>query len=66
MNKLAETLEAQGRRQSWLAEQIGVTPATIRNWIIGQTAPTVEQAQTISWLLDVPLDDIFPNNRGNG
>lgn len=36
---LREWLDSAGKSPEWLAEQIGVSEATVRHWIAGRTRP---------------------------
>jgi len=57
--KIRETLEAQGRRQDWLAAQIGVSPAAVNRWIKGSRSVDHANALKISQILGVPFFLLF-------
>ena len=57
--KLLEVLEEQGRKQTWLAEKLGVTPGTVNNWCKGRTVPNDEMKIRISILLEVGVEKLF-------
>ena len=51
-------LQAEGRKSTWLAAQLGVDPSLVSHWLAGRRQPTPEQAQAIQRLSDgvVPAD----------
>jgi transcriptional regulator with XRE-family HTH domain len=57
--KIREVLRQQGRRQDWLAEQLGVTPATVNRWIHGSRSVDPASARRVSEILDVPFYLLF-------
>lgn len=57
--KIKVVLDEQGRRQDWLADQVGVAPATVNRWIKGSRTVDVRNAQKIAAVLGVPLFLLF-------
>lgn len=53
--KIGDVLTAQGRRQDWLAERVGVSPAAVNRWVKGSRTVDIETARRIAEILDVPL-----------
>lgn len=53
--KIGLVLRAQGRRQDWLAHQLGVSAAALNRWIKGHRQIDVETARRIADILGVPL-----------
>ena len=45
--------------QKQLADAVGVSESTVINWEKGRSEPTVNQAQTISDTVGIPLDSII-------
>lgn len=56
---LGDVLEAQGRKQRWLAERVGVSGAYISLVIAGERTVDRETGERIAELLDVPLFLLF-------
>ena len=56
-----------GYTQREVAEYLGVSDVSIRNWEKGKTAPKMEQAEVLSNLYEIPLmcmDFTKEGNRG--
>lgn len=49
-----------GRKQRWLAKELGITEHTMTSYVLGENQPLVETAQRLAELLDCSVDDIFP------
>lgn len=52
MEKLKDVVKDQGRNFIWLADKLGVTTQTVRNWRINGRIPRVYK-QAICGLLDI-------------
>ena len=48
--------------QEQLAEKVGVTRQTISKWELGETAPDIKQAQILSQIFNVSLDELTGND----
>ena len=48
--------------QEQLAEQVGVSRQTISKWELGETAPDIKQAQILSQIFNVSLDELTGND----
>jgi len=48
--------------QEQLAEQVGVARQTISKWELGETSPDIKQAQTLSQILNVSLNELVGND----
>lgn len=46
----------RGRRQAWLADQLGVKPSTVSRWVNGHDHPTEENLEQIAAVLGVTMD----------
>lgn len=57
--RLQEILDSEGRKQSWLADQVGVTRATISLYCNGLHVPD-DRKTAIAEALGRKLDDVFP------
>jgi putative transcriptional regulator len=58
-NRLKEILEERGIKQTWLAEQVGVTRQTMSNLINNRFCPSLDIAFKIANVLGLKLDDVF-------
>lgn len=57
--KLNAVLAEQGRKKSWLAEQLQVDRSTVTRWVKGETRPTSRKRETIAILLGHSEADLF-------
>ena len=48
--------------QEQLAEKVGVSRQTISKWELGETAPDIKQAQVLSQVFSVSLDELTGND----
>ena len=48
--------------QEQLAEKVGVSRQTISKWELGETAPDIKQAQVLSQIFGVSLDELTGND----
>ena len=48
--------------QEQLAEKVGVSRQTISKWELGETAPDIKQAQALSQVFSVSLDELTGND----
>ena len=48
--------------QEQLAEKVGVSRQTISKWELGETAPDIKQAQILSQVFNVSLDELTGND----
>lgn len=58
-NNLAKIRKEKKIGQSYLVEQLGVSRQSISSIENGRCTPSLELAMDISYLLDVPIDEIF-------
>ena len=58
-NRLKEIRKSKKIGQNYLVEQLGVSRQTISSIENGRCSPSLELAFDISYLLDVPIDEIF-------
>jgi putative transcriptional regulator len=59
MNRIKEVLKAQGRTQTWLAEQIGKSYVVVTNYCNNNTQPSVLTLRKIAEVLDVDVRDLL-------
>ncbi len=58
LNRLKVVLAEKKRTNKWLAEQIGVDPATVSKWCTNSAQPNLENLMEMAKLLDVNLNDL--------
>ncbi|MBR3767795.1 MAG: helix-turn-helix transcriptional regulator [Clostridia bacterium] len=61
-NKIFELRKKNNYSQEHLAEQVGVSRQTISKWELGETAPDIKQAQLLSQVFNVSLDELTGND----
>lgn len=59
---LARILDAEGRKQSWLARQTSIAPSRLNHIVHGLHA-TQNEAQAIADALGRSIDELFPDTR---
>ena len=59
--KLIQFRKNKGLSQAELAEDVGVTRQTISNWELNETAPDLKQAQKLSEIFNISLDELVGN-----
>lgn len=57
--KLDAVLAEQGRKKSWLAEQLHVDRSTVTRWVKGDTRPTLKKREVIANLLGKSAVELF-------
>ena len=60
MNKIKEVIARTGLRKNWIAEQMGVHPARISEWISETRKPNKARIRTLCKLLSCKVKDIYP------
>jgi len=60
--KLNAVLAEQGRKKSWLAEQLHVDRSTVTRWVKGDTRPTPQKRQIIAVLLGHSVAELFEHS----
>ncbi|MFN4249851.1 helix-turn-helix domain-containing protein [Deinococcus sp.] len=58
-NKIREVRTAQGWSQADLAHRLSISRQTVNNFETGRNDPSLLLAFRISWLLELPLEEIF-------
>lgn len=58
MKSLLQIIKEKGLKQTWLAEQMGVTRPTLSSWIQGRVKPTKAQLFLLSNVLEVELSEM--------
>lgn len=61
-NRIHELRKNKSLSQEQLAEKVGVARQTISKWELGETAPDIKQAQMLSQIFNVSLDELLGND----
>lgn len=61
--KIKQVLTDQGRRQDWLATQVGVATSTVSRWISGELAIRKDHAEQVAELLGVSFFDVAESRK---
>lgn len=61
--KIAELLEAEGRKQTWLAAQIEATPGMVNDWCKGKYLPHVGYILRIQKVTGWTIDQMFEEEK---
>lgn len=59
LNRLKVVLAEKKRTNKWLAEQIGVDPATVSKWCTNTAQPNLENLIEISKSLEVDVSELI-------
>lgn len=62
---LKQVLAEDGRRQSWLAERLGVDPRQVWGWANGLHVPADETKAAIAAALHRDVESLFPSSPEN-
>lgn len=57
---LKRVLHEEGRRQDWLASQVGVRPEQVWRWVHGLHEPADDTKQAIAEALGRTVEELFP------
>ena len=60
MNNIKEVIARTGLRKNWIAEQMGVHPARISEFISETRKPNKERIRKLCKLLGCKVKDLFP------
>jgi len=58
-NRLKEILDERGIKQTWLADQVGITKQTMSNLIKNRFTTSMDIAFKIAKVLNMEITDIF-------
>lgn len=59
INRIKVMLAEKKKTNKWLAEQLGVNPATVSKWCTNASQPSLESLVKIAELLDVNYTDLL-------
>lgn len=57
--KFDAVMRAQGRKDAWLAKQVGKTRRTIQNWRKGSPPISKANAMAVAQILGVTVEEVF-------
>lgn len=57
-NRIKEEINIQGRKTSWIYDQIGVKRSTFYQWTNNFVQPSIFDLKKIAQLLDVTMEDL--------
>ena len=63
LNRVKVVLVEKQRTSKWLAEQLGVTPATVSKWCTNTSQPDLPTLTKIANILDVDIKDLLNSTR---
>ena len=58
LNRLKVVLAEKGQSNKWLAEQLGVTQATVSKWVTNTSQPNLDMLIKLSKILEVDLQEL--------
>ncbi len=59
INKIKLAIVKSKKTNKWLAEQLGVNPATVSKWCTNKTQPDLYTLRRIAELLSVSMNDLI-------
>lgn len=63
MNRIKDVLQAQGRSQTWLAEQIGKSYVVVTNYCNNNSQPSIPVLRDIAKELDVDVRELLVSTK---
>ena len=58
LNRIKVILADKGLTNKWLAEQLGITQATVSKWVTNTSQPNLDTLIKISKILEVELQEL--------
>lgn len=58
-SNIKDIIDAQGLRQKYVAEKMGVTPQQLNNWIKGKSYPPMNKAFKLAKILNCTVHDLW-------
>ena len=62
MDKVREWLRLTDKRPEDLAEDLGASPNTVRNWLAGRNVPGGIMLRKLHETTQIPLEDLVPRD----
>ena len=66
LNRIKVMLAEKKRTNKWLAEQLGVNPATVSKWCTNASQPSLDMLSKIADALDVDYTELVKIKRNHG
>ena len=66
LNRIKVMLAEKKRTNKWLAEQLGVNPATVSKWCTNASQPSLDMLGKIAEALNVDYTELVRIKRNNG
>ncbi|WP_254410975.1 helix-turn-helix transcriptional regulator [Dyadobacter diqingensis] len=63
MNRIKQVLENQGRKQTWLAANIGKSYVIVTNYCNNKAQPSLEVLKDIAVVLDVDIRELLVSTK---
>jgi len=60
--QLKRILRERGLKQKWLEEKTGISHSAMSLLVNGKSEPTLKSARAIARVLDVSIDELWPEN----
>lgn len=57
--KIGELIELKGMKKKYIANEIGITPNQLSNWLAMRSFPPIDKAYLLADLLEVKVDDLY-------
>lgn len=58
-SQIGALIDKKGYKKKFVAEQLGISPTQLSNWISGRSFPTLEKAFKLASILNVKVDDLY-------
>ena len=62
MNNIKKVIWDSGLRKGYIAEQMGIVPSNISNWISGERTPSSKNIRMLCKILKCKVKDLFPDD----
>lgn len=66
LNRIKVMLAEKKRTNKWLAEQLGINPATVSKWCTNSSQPSLDMLSKIAEALDVDYTELVKLKRNYG
>ncbi len=66
LNRIKVMLAEKKRTNKWLAEQLGINPATVSKWCTNSSQPSLDMLSKIAHALNVDYTELVRIKRNNG
>lgn len=57
--RITQLIESQGRKRTWVAQQISASSASISNWEKGEVMIPYDKARALAKVLGVKMEDLY-------